>query len=208
MTIAVLFAACLMAMVAPLGAAPNPQAAVTVRTYDYANVPGGELAAARLEVGAIFRRASIAVRWIDCRVPGRVDGALCTEALVPGRDLMLRLVDRTPSNAGEAGRIAALGESMVDREERGGVLMTVDVFPVRAVAARASAGMPVLLGRAIAHEIGHLLLGSAEHARLGLLRAFWSYDELRGAKPANWGFSSRERAQMRQTLRGRTRPAD
>ena len=31
-------------------------------------------------------------------------------------------------------RIVALGESMLDREQRGGVLMTIDVFPVRAVA--------------------------------------------------------------------------
>jgi hypothetical protein len=56
-----------------------------------------------------------------------------------------------------------------------------------------------LLGRAIAHEIGHLLLGSAEHPRLGLMRALWSHDELRGRKPAHWGFSAREAAQMRQT---------
>ena len=44
---------------------------------------------------------------------------------------MLRLVDRRPS-PGE--RVVALGESMLDREQRGGVLMTIDVFPVRAVA--------------------------------------------------------------------------
>ena len=104
--------------------------------------------------------------------------------------------------------MVALGESMVDREERGGVLMTVDLFRVSAIARNTSTGMPVLLGRAIAHEIGHLLLGSAEHARLGLMRALWSHDELRGLKPANWGFSSHEAAQMRQTLRGRLRTAD
>ena len=77
---------------------------------------------------------------------------------------MLRLVDRTPA-PGE--RIVALGESMLDREQRGGVLMTIDLFPVRAVAGRASTLVSTLLGRAIAHEIGHLLLGSAEHPRVG-----------------------------------------
>jgi len=121
---------------------------------------------------------------------------------------MLRLIDRTPVNAADRTRVAALGESMVDREERGGVLMTVDLFPIRSIAERSAIAMSVLLGRAIAHEIGHLLLGSAEHPRLGLMRALWSQDELRGLKPANWGFSSREAAQMRQTLRGRSRTAD
>ena len=118
---------------------------------------------------------------------------------------MLRLVDRTPAQ-GE--RIVALGESMLDREQRGGVLMTVDLFPVRSVAGRASTSIWTLLGRAIAHEIGHLLLGSAEHPRLGLMRALWSHDELRGLKPAHWGFSAREAARMRETLRAKSRTAD
>jgi len=209
MTTVLFFMAGLMAMATPLAAASKTEAAaVTVRTYDYANVTSDQLAAARAEAGQIFRSAGIAVRWVDCRVPGRTDGAACTEPLVRGRDLMLRLVDRTPTDIEEVARVSALGESLVDREERGGVLMTVDLFPVRAIATRASTGMPVLLGRAIAHEIGHLLLGSAEHPRLGLMRAFWSHDELRGSKPANWGFSPREAAQMRQTLRGRSRTAD
>ena len=166
-----------------------------------------QLAAARTEAEQIFKRAQIAVQWVDCRVPGRT-GEPCTDPLSRGRDLMLRLVDRTPASATEVERLVALGESLVDREERGGVLMTVDLFRVNAIAGNASMGMPVLLGRAIAHEIGHLLLGSAGHARLGLMRALWSHDELRGLKPANWGFSSREAAQMRQTLRGRLRTAD
>ncbi len=198
----------LVAIATPLGAAPRRDATVTVRTYDYANVTREQLAAAREEAGQIFKRAGIVVRWIDCAVPGRTDGAPCADPLVPARDLMLRLVDRTPADLGPVARVSPLGESMVDREERGGVLMTVDLFPVRSIADRASTGLPVLLGRAIAHEIGHLLLGSAEHPRLGLMRAFWSHDELRGLKPANWGFSSREAAQMRQTLRGTSRTAD
>jgi hypothetical protein len=190
------------------GATSDFEATVVVRTYDYSNATSETVAAARSEAGQIFKAAHIAVRWTDCRVPGKADGAPCTEPLVQGRDLMLRLVDRTPANLAEARRVMALGESMVDREERGGVLMTVDLFRVRAIAERAATGVSILLGRAIAHEIGHLLLGSADHARLGLMRALWSHDELRGAKPANWGFSAREAAQMRQTLRGRARTAD
>ena len=192
----------------PAAAAPRPDAAVVLRTYDYANVSSDLLAPARKEAEHIFKGARIAMQWIDCAVPGKKEGAPCMEPLAPGRDLILRLVDRAPVNASDAPRVVALGESMVDREERGGVLMTVDLFPVRAIGQRTSAGIAVLLGRAIAHEIGHLLLGSAHHPRLGLMRALWSNDELRGLKPTNWGFSSREAAQMRQTVRGRSRTAD
>jgi hypothetical protein len=185
--------------------APTPAAAVAIRTYNYAALSAGELAAARSEAGHIFMRAGISLAWTECRVPNGDAGAPCTEPLLVGRDLMLRLVDRIPVSAD---RIVALGESMLDREQRGGVLMTIDLFPVRAVAGRASTSWPTLLGRAIAHEIGHLLLGSAEHPRLGLMRALWSHDELRGRKPAHWGFSAREAAHMRQMLRKLSRTPD
>lgn len=202
----IFFMSILTAMnVAASDAAPSPEAVVSVRTYNYAAVPFGQLAAAKSEAGHIFRTAGISVEWIDCRVPGGDEGAACTEPLVTGRDLMLRLVDRTPA---EGERLVALGESMVDRERRGGVLMTIDVSPVRSVAGRAFTSISTLLGRAVAHEIGHLLLGSAEHPRLGLMRALWSHDELRGLKPAHWGFSAREATRMRQTLRGPARTAD
>lgn len=117
---------------------------------------------------------------------------------------MLRLVDRDPV---EGERIVALGESMLDREQHS-VLMTIDMLPVRVIAERTVAALPTLLGRAIAHEMGHLLLGSAEHARAGLMRALWSHDELRGMKPAHWEFSPREASQMRHTLKQLSRMAD
>jgi hypothetical protein len=205
MKAAVFFTALLMANAGVSDAAPTLDAAVAIRAYNYAGVSAGQLAGARAEAEHIFRNARISLEWIECRVPGAAEGAACTEPLLAGRDLMLRLVDRPPAQ-GE--RVVALGESMLDREARGGVLMTIDLFPVRTVAGRASLGIPTLLGRAIAHEIGHLLLGSAEHSRLGLMRALWSHDELRGLRPAHWGFSAREAAQMRQTLRGRSRTAD
>jgi hypothetical protein len=186
-------------------AAPAPVPALAVRTYNYAALSAGELAAARSEVDGIFDSAGISLAWIECRVPGAAAGSSCTEPLLVGRDLMLRLVDHKPASGD---RIVALGESLLDREQRGGVLMTVDLFPVRAVAERTATSWATLLGRAIAHEIGHLVLGSAKHPRFGLMRALWSHDELRGLKPAHWGFSSREASQMRQALRKLSRTAD
>ena len=190
---------------AAVGAAPRPHAAVAVRTYNYAVVGIEQMSEARSEAAHIFKGAGISLEWIECRVPGDGAGAACTEPLLVGRDLMLRLVDRRPS-PGE--RVMALGESMLDREQRAGVLMTIDVFAVRAVAEGAATAVSTLLGRAIAHEIGHLLLGTAEHPQIGLMRALWSHEELRGLKPAHWGFSSHEAANMRETLRQLTRTAN
>lgn len=172
---------------------------VTVRTYNYASISVGQLEAAQSEATHIFSRSRISIAWTGCRVPGAVSGSACTDPLLPGRDLMLRLMDRPASGD----RFVALGESMLDHRDRAGVLMTVNTLSVRAVAQSAGIPTAMLLGRAIAHEIGHLLLGSGEHPRVGIMRAQWSSDELRGLKPAQWGFSPREGEQMRQTLCGK-----
>lgn len=41
------------------------------------------------------------------------------------------------------------------------------------------ARMPILLGYVIAHEIGHLLLGTNAHSWLGIMRSQWHGEELR-----------------------------
>jgi hypothetical protein len=196
----------LLAIVAAGGsiAATPPEAVVvTIRTYNYAALPGHVLAAARVTAAAIFKRAAISVEWIDCRVP-QGDGASCTEPLRPGREFMLRLTD-VPGEARYGRRALALGTSLLDHDQRSGALMTVDLNPIRAIAQQASADVPTLLGRAIAHEIGHLLLGTSDHPREGLMRAQWLQDEIRGRKPADWGFSRHEALQMRDGLETRTR---
>jgi hypothetical protein len=40
------------------------------------------------------------------------------------------------------------------------------------------------------------------------MRALWSQEELRGLRPAHWGFSPREAARMRQKLLVKSRTAD
>lgn len=60
-------------------------------------------------------------------------------------------------------------------------------------------------GRAIAHELGHILLGTAKHSALGLMRAKWTEHELRRGLPIDWMFSRDERQAMRGGLSARLR---
>jgi hypothetical protein len=206
MTRALFVAALLVLAVAPLKAGHNP--AVTIRTYNYAQVDYDALLNARSVVDRIFGSAGVALEWTDCRVPQRDVGAACIAPLDEGRDFIVRLMESAPDSATADGRIHALGTSMLDLERRSGVLITIDVLRVRAIAGGASVDMSSVLGRAIAHEIGHLLLGTALHPATGLMRGHWSHDELRGATPAYWGFSPREAAQMRRGLASRTPAAN
>jgi hypothetical protein len=198
--------AALVTMTTPLAAADTgADTIVTVRTYNYAQVSDEDLARARDAAAHIFEKAGISLEWIMCRVPGNAAGGSCTDPFAEGRDLMLRLRADAPAQTDPAVRLRPLGTSILDRGQRTGVLMTLDTSPIRGIAAGASIDFATLLGRAIAHEVGHLLLGSGDHSHIGLMRALWSQDELRGLKPAHWRFSAGEEVRMRERLaRGKT----
>ena len=195
-------------------------AMVVIRTFNYAQVSPDELARARATTERTFQRAGISLQWIDCRVPtdrpssivdrpsSSVDRPECTEPLRDGSEFMMRLmVPAQPTDRGPLRHIG-MGSSLIDRASGGGALATIDSNLVMNIAYAAGVENSTLLGRAIAHEIGHLLLGHSQHSRDGLMRAIWSQDEIRGLRPASWQFSAAESAQMRQGLAGRARAAN
>jgi hypothetical protein len=80
---------------------------------------------------------------------------------------------------------------------------------VSGLAQGGSATLPVLLGRAMAHEIGHLLLGESSHSRTGIMRGSWSGDDLSLAARAYLLFTPDQSRQMkrRQALRSEAKVA-
>jgi hypothetical protein len=160
---------------------------VRVRVYDAAGVPAGVRDEALAGASAALREAAIDIAWVTCP-------ADCGSPLDPG-DLVLRFVrgPRPPAR----GAAAPLGDAFVDPVRRDGVLATVYVDRVKALATSAGAAVAPLLGHAIAHEIGHLLLASTEHSDHGLMRPVWSHDELRRARREDWMFTGREIALIR-----------
>ena len=177
-------------------------AIVVIRTYNYAQLPPDELARARDTAARTFAKAGITLQWVDCWVPQTPVGtaARCTDPLREGGEFVLRLMPSSERRIRNAARGIALGSSLIDHDARGGALMSVDPSLVSELARHAGIDFSMLLGRAIAHETGHLLLGDTHHSRNGLMRALWSQDELRGIRPADWSFSAEEAAQMRFTL--------
>ena len=59
------------------------------------------------------------------------------------------------------------------------------------------------LGFAVAHEVGHLLLGTNAHGAAGLMRAVWSRSELQRNDPADWLFTAGESLAMSRALHQR-----
>lgn len=173
---------------------------LTIHTYNYSGVSADELAAARRHVEAIFRSANITISWNDCRTSGRdADDVLpnCRTDLRPD-EVMLRIMTSTDPGLDRA---TSLGFSLVNRENAHSAWLS-SVFTNRVAALAGQAGIDParLLGRAIAHEIGHLLIGSTEHARAGLMRAFWSHAELTHGSGSEWLFLEKEASAMRSSL--------
>ena len=84
-----------------------------------------------------------------------------------------------------------------------GRLATVYPDRVARLAEWAGVNSSVLLGRVIAHEVGHLLLGTTDHSPNGLMRARWSKLHLAHQRSIrSWGFSLEEAAAMRRALMG------
>jgi hypothetical protein len=167
---------------------------LVVRVYDSVGVPPADVERARASVGAILASVGIDPIWRPCHA------STCTGPVKP-HEVVLRFVRSTPGAARDS-----LGSSLIDVSQHAGSLGTIYTDRVRALATQAGVDEGALLGRAIAHEIGHMLIGTSEHSRVGLMRAVWVTKELRRDQPSDWVFSGREGAELRQRLEARTLP--
>ncbi len=99
----------------------------------------------------------------------------------------------------------SLGYSLVDLQQRSGNLATILANRVESMATAANFDPGVLLGRAIAHELAHLLIGTTEHSPHGLMRAHWDLRDLERDLQRDWVLSRDEGTRMRRGLVARAR---
>jgi hypothetical protein len=177
---------------------PHP---MIVRVYNVAALPPEDIDGAGTVVDKIFHRAGIRVQWRVCpavrdRTP--VAENPCMEQLQPG-EVIARLV------AGGTDRAARVfGYALIDEGTQASTMATIFVDRISAVAARLSIGHAPLVGRTLAHELGHLLLATNSHAPHGLMRGLWPDTLMRSETGHEWTFSNREAQQMKLGLRLRT----
>ena len=193
--------AVVVAFVTPADASViDPELRIVIRTYD-ASSAAGDLAHALDAARAILEDAGIAMTWVMCDVGlVRLDQNPCLAPLA-ANELAIRFV-RLPAHVTEQD-LVTLGDSLVDTQLRAGSLATIYVNRVSALAARCRIDLPTLLGRAVAHEIGHLLLGTSAHASSGLMRAVWSPTALRRGAVDEWMFTAADAETMRDAVRMR-----
>ena len=171
---------------------------LVVRSYNTIGVPLPVLHHAEAAVGELLREAGLDSRWRNCKTsigPSAVSTDLCAD-VINESEVIVRVV-RTPRAITD---VEVLGYSHVDPYRRQGTLATVFADRVRVLAAALRIDEGTLLGRAITHEVGHLLLGTLDHSETGLMRGAWHWSGHRGS---DWLFSSAEATRMRAGLEAR-----
>ncbi|HEY6506569.1 MAG TPA: hypothetical protein VIY56_01065 [Vicinamibacterales bacterium] len=189
-------------LVAPvdLRADEEPQPRIVIRMYDTAAIDPSVREAAMRTTKDIVEDAGIAVQWMDCSRGGADHPC---QTVRSGRELVVRIMPTAAESMraqdsfsirGTVGdRDLQLGFAAVDPAVQVGVLATMYYDRVQIVAERGGLDSGELLGRAMAHEVGHLLLRAAGHSPTGLMRAVWADEELTGNRREDWVFSPQDR---------------
>jgi len=167
---------------------------VTVRVYDVTALDGKMRRAALELARSALASASVEITWRVCNGEN-AHTSHCDVRLAPG-ELAIRIV-RMPM-VSEQGGALRLGDAFIDSQVGRGVLATIYLDRVLRLAEQTGADRIALLGRAIAHELGHLLMATNAHGPVGLMRGFWSQDEVRRGKPSDWTFAPRDAEAIRR----------
>jgi hypothetical protein len=176
-----------------------PVTPLVVRLYEGRDISSFDSESAIEEARTILTHAGFAPEWITCPADAPAPPR-CTLPLADA-ELVVRFTTAPPD--GNPVYWLSLGYSLLDPETRSGALATVYLDRVRWLAGASTADVATLVGRAIAHELGHLLLGTPEHGRFGVMRAVWSSQMVRNSRASEWRFSAHEAKQMRAAANAR-----
>jgi hypothetical protein len=155
------------------GTGIGPAQTLSIRLYDEAQASPRVLHSATDEANWLFRAARIRISW-ECPSPespedqGTDMSSSAFQQPDTRRYIVLRLMGRTPASI----LPGALGYALPFAHTGAHVLIFYD--RVEALARNLNETTYVVLGHAMAHEIGHVLLGSSEHASGGLMQARWT----------------------------------
>jgi len=169
--------------------------AITVRVYQTAGLTPAVEEQALEEAGSVLGIARVEVTWVDCT------GGHAASCGVPPRGVSELLLALVAINQLWTIGPDTLGTAQLANDGSGGRLATVHVRRVQRLAAAAGVDEGVLLGRVVAHEIGHLLIGAHSHSASGLMRPDWTIAQIRKRRSADWRFTSESLAAMRRSER-------
>lgn len=188
---------CGLVLAGSIDAFSDPVPVLTVRVYDLAGAGDRGLKVAERTAAAIFLKAGIEVRFVNGD-PGSPEALRDSTAASHWHGLSpagidLRILGHLPAGLfrgalGIARPFAASGVRAIVFYER-----------IRDLASQLGLCPYTLLGHAMAHELGHVLLGNCTHSPAGIMRAEWTDTDF--VRPVSLSFTRAETALLRRALR-------
>ena len=175
----------------------EPALQVRVLVYNGARVSSRELLRAEYRAARVFKQANIRVVWTDGPVPKSPSPDVAHEQWAPG-DLQLRIWTRSLA---EPSMIDSDALGFCTSIEGGQAVVLFDA--VRSLVRSRFSNPADLLGLAIAHEIGHILLRSVNHSSAGVMRARWLPSDLHEAETGSLVFTREQSGSMQNEVRRR-----
>lgn len=193
-------------------ASPQTSPAITIHVYNYAGVPSKTMAEAEEVATEIFRKAGVQTRWADTSLTAESDsGNSADRSAFTLADVQLSIFPRVMSDrsdlpdnvmgltpgTGPDRKIIYIFESNVETPFR------------RLVMAHCRGSMDwrvskaQILGHAIAHELGHLLLNQQGHSARGIMRGEWGLGDFRDAVYGKLVFMPEQAEFLRADVRRR-----
>jgi hypothetical protein len=169
-----------------VGTAHDCGSQITVLVNDSASVEPSVLRQAEREAGRLFEAAGIEIRWVNCARTNE-----CRRILGP-EEFVLHIV-----TGGKTLNDFIFGEAFLGEDGRG---QYGDVFFDRLRQAQGDVNLALLLGAVSAHELGHLLLGSNSHSRIGIMVPRWGPEGLRNVEMGRLLFTPGQAQSMRNRI--------
>lgn len=172
------------------------QVRMNVLVYDQAGVPDTTMEKGLAEAQYLLQKAGVQLRMVHCarepdcvRPTGRTDVVLVFRSSAP---------DMLPGSA--------LGHTVVAPDRIETTYAFIYAIPVAQLAAETQAAAWLVLGAAVAHELGHVILGP-RHSGRGLMRGVWHREDIDLLRRRGLCFDTDEAAGLRAAVATRAREA-
>jgi hypothetical protein len=166
---------------------------ITVHIYNYAQIPAWRLTRTEKRVEGFFAGAGIRLTWADTSLPSRKGSRPAGSVWNPDpSDFVLKIVSGFPKSAGQLqGPVFGFAA---------GPQVTVFNKRTEDVAVNAEVTQPEILAIAIAHELGHALLGPKSHSDTGIMRPRMQPEDFRKAQCLTLAFTPEQAERMRRQV--------
>jgi hypothetical protein len=170
---------------------------ISIHLYNLSGIPAGTLDRATREVSRIFAQQDVTINWTAGTPEAEEVHATDQSGPAPFRDTHARrfLVVRVGRGLAFKAPNDSLGVSLPHAQF--GISASIFQERIETLCQGSGQDFALLLGHAIAHEIGHVTLASNAHSPNGIMRARWGKGEFHLAAMGHLGFNPQQGAEIR-----------